>query len=121
MDDASSQARAAGRTEQGSRPGVDDAQPAVTGAAASQYIRDRLRDAGIALRPAGSQGTKPIHLDRDTLTAMLGQGMTVAAIADRAGYGRGGVHKLLRKYGLPSPGRARVTDVAADPLVALRI
>lgn len=49
----------------------------------SQYIRDRLRDAGIALRPAGSQGTKPIHLDRDTLTAMLGQGMTVAAIADQ--------------------------------------
>lgn len=79
----------------------------------SQYIRDRLRDAEIALRPTGTRGIKRIQLNRDVLEAMLGQGMTVAAIADQAGYGVGGVYKLLRRHGLPAPGRP-VTELPPD-------
>lgn len=83
----------------------------------SQYIRDRLRDAGIDLRPTGTRGTKRIQLNRDLLEAMLGQGMTVAAIAERAGYGPGGVYRLLRQHGLSTPGRP-VTELSTDPVTA---
>ena len=64
----------------------------------SQYIRDRLRDAGIPVRPAGA--SKAAGLDPRQLAEWLAEGLPVAAIADRAGYSRSGVYKLMREHAL---------------------
>lgn len=64
----------------------------------SQYIRDRLRDAGIPVRPAGA--SKAAGLDPRQLAEWLAEGLPVAAIAERAGYSRSGVYKLMREHAL---------------------
>ena len=43
----------------------------------SQYIRDRLRDHGIPLRPPGTHHRIRQTLDRDTLTTWLQNGVPV--------------------------------------------
>jgi len=52
----------------------------------SQYIRDRLRDNGIPLRPPGTHRRIRRTLDRDTLTNWLHDGATVQQISNRSRY-----------------------------------
>ena len=66
----------------------------------SQYVRDRLRDYGIALRPPGV-AKNPV--DRGTVAGWLEQGLSVAELADRTGYSHAGVYGLLRRWQLPTP------------------
>ncbi len=67
----------------------------------SQYIRDRLRDHHIPLRPAGAP-TNPTPVDTATLTGWSAEGLSLAQIATRTGYSRSGVRNLLRRAGLPT-------------------
>lgn len=70
----------------------------------SQYVRDRLRDNGIPLRPRGLG--KP-RLSRDQLQGWVDAGLTVREIAERAGYSTSGVHKLIGEFQIPVPERVR--------------
>lgn len=67
----------------------------------SQYVRDRLRDWDIALRRPGA-GVRAVEeqLDAETLAGLLGQGLSVAQVAERVRYSRSGVCKLIRENGL---------------------
>jgi len=67
----------------------------------SQYIRDRLRDHHIPLRPAGAP-TNLTPIDTATLTGWSAEGLSLAQIATRTGYSRSGVRNLLRRAGLPT-------------------
>src|SRR6476659_6100940 len=66
----------------------------------SQYIRDRLRDHGIPLRPPGTHRRIRRTLDRDTLTSWLHDGGTVQQISNRSGYTTSGIYKLLHQHQL---------------------
>ena len=70
----------------------------------SQYVRDRLRDHGIPLRPRGLG--KP-RLGRDQLQGWVDAGLTVGEIAERAGYSTSGVRKLIGEFQIPIPERVR--------------
>lgn len=63
-----------------------------------QYVRERLREHGIALRPAGFHKTS--SLDRAGLAALLDQGLSVAQIASAASCSRSGVYALMRRWQL---------------------
>ena len=69
-----------------------------------QYIRDRLRQHGIALRPVGV--TKPQPLTAADLTRWLAGGWSVARVAAHTGYSPSGVYQHLRRLQLPMPGTA---------------
>lgn len=70
----------------------------------SQYVRDRLRDHGIPLRPWGLG--KP-RLGREQLQGWVEAGLTVPEIAERAGYSTSGVRKLIGEFQIPVPERIR--------------
>jgi transposase len=72
----------------------------------SQYVRDRLRDHGIPLRPRGLG--KP-RLGRDQLKGWVDAGFTVGEIAERADYSTSGVRKrkLIGQFQIPIPERVR--------------
>jgi transposase len=70
----------------------------------SQYVRDRLRDHKIPLRPRGLG--KP-RLSRDQLQGWVDAGLTVREIAERADYSTSGVHKLLQQFQIAVPERVR--------------
>jgi hypothetical protein len=78
------------------------AQDITTGTGwSSQYVRDRLRDHDIPLRPAGaSPNLAPV--DPAGLADWSAQGLSPAQIAARTGYSPSGVRKLLRRAGLPT-------------------
>ena len=80
----------------------------------SQYIRDRLRDHGIPLRPPGAVASHPPPVDPAALAGWSAQGLTLAEIAARTGYSPAGVHNLLRRAGLPTRPAAPRT-VRHDP------
>ena len=65
-----------------------------------QYVRDRLRDHGIPLRPAGSP--KTINVEPAKLREWLDQGASIPEVAERVGFSPSGVRNLLRRAGLPS-------------------
>jgi hypothetical protein len=83
------------------------AQDIATGTGwSSQYVRDRLRDHDIPLRPAGaSPNLAPV--DPAGLADWSAQGLSPAQIAARTGYSPSGVRKLLRRAGLPTRAAAR--------------
>lgn len=85
----------------------------------SQYVRDRLRQFDIPLRPRGV--VKP-PLDEATLRAALATGDSVRAIAARAGYSRSGVENLMQRYGLTLPPRParRLADPELSAALALK-
>lgn len=85
----------------------------------SQYVRDRLRQFDIPLRPRGV--VKPA-LDEATLRAELATEDSVRAIAARAGYSRSGVEKLMQRYGLTLPPRParRLADPELSAALALK-
>jgi DNA-binding CsgD family transcriptional regulator len=65
----------------------------------SQFVRERLRSAGIPLRPPGS--TVPFgDVDVDLLTGWCAAGLTLREIADQLGRTPSGVAKLLRRHRL---------------------
>jgi AraC-like DNA-binding protein len=66
----------------------------------SQYVRDRLRDHGIPLRPRGAAASLP-PVD-PALAGWSAQELSLAQIAARTGYSPRGVRKLLHRAGLPS-------------------
>jgi len=68
----------------------------------SQYVRNRLRENSIPLRRPGAPGLGHADLSAEMVGRLLTQGLTVAQIADRTGYSRSGVYKLIRKGGLPT-------------------
>ena len=78
----------------------------------SQYVRDRLRDAGILLRPAGSP--KAGTVDAAKLAAWSAQGLSLSQIAAHTGYSPSGVFKLLAAAGLPTRSPRRPAG-AVDP------
>lgn len=84
----------------------------------SQYVRDRLLEHGIALRPPGAHsGLRTI--DRDLLSGWLAQGTSIAAIADRTGYSTTGIRKLMQRWALNVPPTPRpVLPGPDDALVA---
>jgi DNA-binding CsgD family transcriptional regulator len=67
----------------------------------SQYVRDRLRDHGIPLRPRGAAASFP-PVDAAALAGWSAQALSLAEIAARTGYSPSGVRKLLHRAGLPS-------------------
>jgi hypothetical protein len=67
----------------------------------SQYVRDRLPDHGIPLRPRGAAASFP-PVDAAALAGWSAQGLSLAQIAARTGYSPSGVRKLLHRAGLPS-------------------
>jgi hypothetical protein len=70
----------------------------------SQYVRDRLRDYQIPLRP---RGLGKARLGRDQLQGWVDAGLTVREIAERANYSTSGVHKLLHQFQIAVPERVR--------------
>ena len=84
--------------------GLTAAQIAAETGWSSQYVRDRLRDHGIPLRPRGLG--KP-RLGRDQLQGWVDAGLTVGEIAKRAGYSTSGVRKLIGEFQIPIPQRVR--------------
>jgi DNA-binding CsgD family transcriptional regulator len=79
----------------------------------SQYVRDRLRDHAIPLRPAGAAAKLP-PVDPAVLAEWSRQGLSLAQIAARTGYSPSGVRKLFHRAGLPT--RAAVQAKSdADP------
>ena len=87
----------------------------------SQYVRDRLRDHGIALRSPGMRSGLRT-LDRDLLSGWLAQGASIAVIADRTGYSTTGIRKLLKRWALSVPPTPRpVPPGPDDALVAVLI
>ena len=70
----------------------------------SQYVRDRLRDHKIPLRPRGLG--KP-RLGCDQLQGWVDAGLTVREIAEHADYSTSGVHKLLQQFQIAVPERVR--------------
>jgi hypothetical protein len=70
----------------------------------SQYVRDRLGDHRIPLRPRGLG--KP-RLGRDQLQGWVDAGLTVDEIAKRADYSTSGVRKLIAQFQIPIPERVR--------------
>ncbi len=88
----------------------------------SQYVRDRLRQHHIALRPAGT--TKRDPPDPAALRRWLNQGLSAAQIADRTSYSPSGIYQLLRRHHLPLPtpphrAPARDSAATAEQLAAL--
>jgi DNA-binding CsgD family transcriptional regulator len=73
----------------------------------SQYIRDRLRAYGIALRPPGNASKTGTRLDQVMLQRALAQGRSGEQIAAEAGYSRGGVYRMIRRHRLPLPAAAQ--------------
>lgn len=71
----------------------------------SQYVRDRLRDHGIPLRPRGATKLRP--LTPEQLRAWLDAGQSIADIARRSGYSTSGVHKMATQHQLAIPERIR--------------
>lgn len=69
----------------------------------SQYIRDRLRGYGIALRPPGTASTTGTRLAPDELHRALAQGQTVRQIAAEAGYSVTGVYRMIGRHQLRLP------------------
>lgn len=84
--------------------GLTAAQIAAETGWSSQYVRDRLRDHGIPLRPRGLG--KP-RLGRDQLQGWVDAGLTVGEIAERADYSTSGVRKLIGEFQIPIPERVR--------------
>ena len=80
----------------------------------AQYVRDRLRGYGIALRPPGGASRGGQGLDRDTLSRWLEQAMTVTQIADRSGYSRSGVYKLITQHRLTVQASVTATGAGAE-------
>jgi transposase-like protein len=74
----------------------------------SQFIRDRLRQAGIPLRRAGGQAGGA-DLSPGELQDMLAAGESVTKIAQRSGRSTSGVYKLIRQHGLKVPARQTAT------------
>jgi hypothetical protein len=65
----------------------------------SQLVRDRLRSAGIPLRPPGS--ANPLaDVDIDLLTGWCTAGLTLHEIAEQLRRSPSGVAKLLKRHGL---------------------
>jgi len=85
----------------------------------SQYVRDRLRDYGIPLRPRGLQSHLQLPLDHGRLDSLLQQGLSVKQISLRSRYSTSGVHRLIRQFGLtiPPPVESAVYG-HTDPVVA---
>lgn len=65
-----------------------------------QYVRDRLREFGIELRPAGGGNKAGDLLDPAVLRTWIGQGVTVAEAAARSGYSTSGIYVLLRRHAI---------------------
>ena len=80
--------------------GVSASQIGVETGWSAQYVRDRLREYGIVLRPPG---VAKAPVDRAALLGWLGEGLSVAELADRTGYSPAGVYGLLRRWQLPTP------------------
>lgn len=80
----------------------------------NQYVRDRLRDNGISLRPRGM--TKPGKPGPEALQQLVGEGLSVVQIAERIGYSRSGVDKLLAGFGMTITPRRR-TPLTDQPLL----
>jgi hypothetical protein len=68
----------------------------------SQYVRDRLRDHGIPLRPPGAVASHPPPVNPAALAGWSSQWLSLAEISARTGYSRSGVRQLLRRAGLPT-------------------
>ena len=79
----------------------------------SQYVRDRLREYGIALRSPGMRSGLRT-LDRDLLSGWLAQGTSIAAIADRTGYSTTGIRKLLKRWALNVPPTPQLVPPGPD-------
>jgi len=84
----------------------------------SQYIRDRLRDHGIPLRPPGTHRRIRRTLDRNTLASWPHDGATVQQISNRSGYTTSGIYKLLRQYELTVPDPPPRPPAAQNPVIA---
>ena len=84
----------------------------------SQYIRDRLRDHGIPLRPPGTHRRIRRTLDRDTLASWLHDGATVQQISNRSGYTTSGIYNLLHQHQLTVPEPPPRPPATQDPLIA---
>jgi len=63
----------------------------------SQYVRDRMRSAGIPLRPPGA--AQPFF-DVDALRGWCAAGLTLREMAEHLGRSPSGVVKLLKRHGL---------------------
>ena len=83
----------------------------------SQYVRDRLRDFGIPLRPRGLQSHLRLPLDRSRLGSLLQQGLSVKQISLRSGYSPSGVHNLMRQLGLTTQPIESAAYGHTDPVV----
>ncbi len=59
-----------------------------------QYVRDGLREFGIALRPAGGGNKAGGVLGAAELRGWIGQRLSVAEAADRSGYSTSGIYAL---------------------------
>lgn len=70
----------------------------------SQFVRDRLREFGIPLRPRGAP--PPAGAERPSAELLrrlyVEEGKTLAEVGPLVGYSQGGVAKLLRSYGIPT-------------------
>jgi DNA-binding CsgD family transcriptional regulator len=75
----------------------------------SQFVRDRLRSAGIPLRPPGSAAAF-VDVDLDLLTRWCAAGLTLDEIADQLGRSPSGVAKLLRRHRLVTVNSRTKTD-----------
>lgn len=71
----------------------------------SQYVRERLRDHGIALRPPGTAPSAG-QLTRADAQSWADRGASVAQISAATGYSQAGIYQLFRRHGLPLPPRA---------------
>ena len=88
----------------------------------SQYVRDRLREYKIPLRPRGAPPGGGEAVDAGQLRRWIDQGLSVQQIASRCGYSRAGVYKQLQKHGLAPQARTaparrapkRLLDELAD-------
>ena len=79
----------------------------------SQYVRDRLRDHGIAIRsPGAHSGLR--NIDRDLVSGWLAEGTSMAVIADRSGYSTTGIRKLLKRWALNVPPAPRLVPPGPD-------
>jgi hypothetical protein len=57
----------------------------------------------LPLRPRGLQSHLRLPLDRNRLTSLLEQGLSVKQISLRSGYSTSGVHNLIHRLGLTIP------------------